>query len=314
MKTVRADMKVFIEERIKFYQKDMSNLKQTVNHWLEYHKANLTTKDEELSFNIYLKNLKTITKNPDLMLLQILEQTRRYERMYLLPSLPPMERKTFRSALSAIKNIKLKVRGEALGKVLAKRRSECTAALALYCRPEEIIKDSLSKTLFFASSVYPIEVLAKHLEKKGFHPARVYGDTNKDLTKIIDQFHTDPNLNPVCATMQSLSEAVPVTAASTVVLLNRPFRQAAYEQVVARADRMGQKYPVTVIEPTLNTGTEPNVSSRTDEILAEVRGLINELVGEEFSGPKIEDREYLDLINAAEEDPILQRIDEIMGL
>lgn len=314
MATVRKDMKSFIEERIKFYQKDMNNLRQIVNDQLNYHKAHLNTKEEEKAFNTYLKHLKVISRNPDLMLQEPLEYTRKYERTKLLPSLIPTERKSFKSALSAIKNIKLKVRGEALGKILAKRRSECTAALALYCKPEDILKDSLSKTLFFSTSVYPVETLAKFLENKGFQPVRVFGDANKNLTKLIDDFHKDPNLNPICATMQSLSEAVPVTAASTVVLLNRPFRQSMYEQVVARADRMGQIHPVTVIELTLDTQGEPNVSSRTDEILAEVRMLISELVGVEFAGPDMEEREYLPIINAAEQDPSLVKIDELMGL
>lgn len=314
MSTVREDMRKYIEERVLFYQKDMNNLRSIVNKWLEYHKGTLTTKDQERAFDRYLKDLKVISRNPDKMISELQANTRRYERMFLLPSLPPMERKSFKNALSAIKNIKLKVRGEALGKVLARRRAECAAALGLYCKPEQILKESLSKTLFFASSVYPVETLAKDLERKGFKPARVYGENNKDLTKIMTAFKTDPELNPICATMQSLSEAVPVIEASTIVLLNRPFRQAMFEQIVARADRNGQIHPVTVIEPTLDTGNEPNVSSRTDEILSEVRTLISELVGNDFAGPDPEDRVYLPLIDAAEEDPILQRADEIMGL
>ena len=128
---------------------------------------------------------------------------------------------------------------------------------------------------------------------------------------MMRQFEKDPQINPVCATMQSLSEAVPVTAASTVVLLNRPWRQAMYEQVVARADRLGQIYPVTVYEPTLDTGGEPNVSSTTDDILGYVREAINAIVGPEFAGPDPGEREYQAVIDASREDTPLLDLDQL---
>lgn len=301
MSTVREEMKEFIKERIIFHQEHLNEYKRIINKWLDYHETKLHSRIEKRLFSEYEKNLKILIRTPDLTLKEIQEKTRQYERRILLPSLPPTERRSFKNALSAVKNIKLKVRGEALGKVLGKRRSECAAALAKYCQPDLIMKESLSKTLFFASSVLPIKVLHDHLKDMGFEPILVYGATNKNLTDNIERFTKDPNINPVCATMQSLSEAVPVTAASTIVLLNRPFRQAHWEQVVSRADRLGQQHPVTIIEVTLDTGDEPNVSSTTDAILANVRELINEIVGEGFAGPDPDERVYLEAIDASQE-------------
>lgn len=314
MSSVREEMKEFIVQRLEFYQKNIKEYRRIVNKWFDYHETKLKTKQERQAFSKYQKSLKMIMNAPDMMLTQALGDTRAYERSKLIPSLPPLERRNFRNALSAVKNIKLKVRGEALGTILAKRRSECAAALALYCKPDEIMKESLSKTLFFASSVLPVKVLAKYLEEEGFEPLQVFADNNAQLTQMIDRFDNDPHVNPICATMQSLSEAVPVTSASTVVLLNRPFRQATWDQVVARADRLGQKHPVTVIEVTLDTGDEPNVSSTTDAILANVRELINELVGPDFAGPPIEEREYKQTIDASNEQAVVIYEDEKMGL
>ena len=248
------------------------------------------------------------------MLIETMAAAKSYERSRLFPSLPPIERKAFRNALSAVKNIKLKVRGEALGIILAKRRSECAAALALYCQPEVHIKESLSKTMFFASSVLPVKTLENKLRQMGFEPMSIYAGTNANLTRNIEDFTNDPNINPIIATMQSLSEAVPVTAASTVVLLNRAYRQATWDQVVARSWRIGQKHPVTIIEVTLDTGGEPNVSSTTDDILASVRELINGLVGEEFAGPDPDERQYKELIDASKEDPAILKQDELVIL
>lgn len=312
METVREEMKEFIIQRLAHYDSEMKSLRATANQWLDYHETKITTRIDRREFDQYLKDIKVISKNPDLMIKEVLDRARKYERTKLIPSLPPTSRRAFRHALSAIKNIKLKVRGEALGTVLSQRRAECAAALALYCKPEEIIKESLSKTLFFASSVLPIKTLATDLEKKGLQPLLVYGGTNSQLVSIMQQFATNPNINPVCATMQSLSEAVPVIAASTIVLLNRPYRQAVYDQIVARADRLGQLHQVTVIETTLDTGGVPNVSSRTDEILSNVREIITALIGEEFGGPSADDREYRDVIDASELDPAVADIDELM--
>lgn len=313
MSTVREDMKQYIVERLKFYEGEMKKYRDTVSHWLYYHESTLTTKIQQREFDQYRKYLKIIARNPDRMMVELLPFTRTYERSKLIPSLPPMNRRDFKAALSAIKSIKLKVRGEALGKVLSARRAECTAALALYCKPTEIIKESLSKTLFFSAAVLPVATLAKYLEEEGFNPMMVYGGTNARLTQMIEQFTYDPNINPICATMRSLSEAVPVTAASTVVLLDRPFRQAAWDQVVARADRLGQQFPVTVIEVTLDTGGLPNVSTRTDEILANVRELINVIVGPSFAGPDPSDREYAEAIDASIEDPDVETLDDILA-
>jgi hypothetical protein len=314
MSTVREEMKAFIEERVEIYRGKIKEMRKTVQKYMDYHENTLTTKAERKAFNQYQKNLKIIMRAPDLMLTEVLTAARTYERTKLLPSIPPVNRSEFRNALSAVKNIKLKVRGEALGTVLAKRRSECAAYLGVYCKPDQIMKESLSKTLFFASSVLPVKVLGRHLEKMGFEPLLVFADTNADLTKNIERFTEDPNVNPICATMQSLSEAVPVTAASTVVLLNRPYRQATYDQVIARADRLGQVHPVTIVEVTLDTGGEPNVSSTADDILASVREYINVIVGPEFAGPDPDEREYKEVIDASGEKHSIDLNDDEMGL
>ena len=312
--SVRLEMKEFIEQRLEFYKTNIAEYRRIVSKWMDYHETKLKSRYDRKLFDVYQQNLKIIMRAPDLMLTETMAAARIYERTKLFPSLPATERRAFRNALSAVKNIKLKVRGEALGTILSKRRSECAAMLGIYCKPDEIMKESLSKTLFFASSVLPIQTLEKKLTVMGFEPLAVYADTNSQLVQMMERFDNDPNVNPICATMQSLSEAVPVISASTVVLLNRPFRQATFDQVIARADRLGQKYPVTIIEVTLDTGGEPNVSSTTDAILANVRELINDIVGSGFSGPSMDERQYKDVIDASKEDPVLLYHDEKLGL
>jgi len=312
MSTVREDMKAFIAERLKFYEPKMKEYRAYVQKWLDHHEKRLRTKEDKRRFQEYLRCIKLISRNMDKMMIDEMAFAKKYERQHLMPDIPLHERKIFRAKLSAIKNIKLKVRGEALGTVLSKRRSDCAAMLAVHCKPEKIIKESKSKTLFFASSVRPMKLLAESLRSKGFKPALVYGGTNTDLTRIMHAFENDPDVNPVCATMQSLSEAVPVTAASTIVLANRPFRQATWDQVVARADRIGQIHEVTVYELTLDTGNVPNVSSTTDDILAMVRDEISALIGPEFSGPELDERDIEKAIDLSlESDEAMKQQEEL---
>jgi hypothetical protein len=314
LSTIKEEMREFIVERVKLYETQIKVHREIVKQGLDAHEKLLRNRAEGKLFDVYRKNLKVIMNTPDRVMTEAVTMTRIYERTKLFPMMAPRDRREFRNALSAVKNIKLKVRGEALGIVLSKRRSECSAVLGLFCKPDVIMKESLSKTIFFASSVRPVKVLDAFLRSKGFEPLPVYADTNAQLVAMMDRFDNDPNANPVIATMQSLSEAVPVISASTIVLLNRPFRSGHYDQVVARADRLGQIHPVTIIEVTLDTDGEPNVSSRTDEILAEVRLQINTLIGKDFAGPDPSEREYSDLIDASDENQIVVESDEKMGL
>jgi hypothetical protein len=306
MSTVRSEMKEFIKERLDFYSGSMKEYRAIVDKWLLYHERKLETRAQKKAFDKYKTDIKVLSKNPDLMLTEIMASAKSYERSQLLPSLPPHERRAFRNALSTVKSLKLKVRGEALGQIIGKRRAECAEALGLYCKPEEIIKDSLSKTLFFSSAVQPILSLGKYLDDQGINSIRVYAGTNNQLSKMMHDFDTDPNIDACLATMKSLSEAVPVTSASTVCFLNRPFRDAQSQQTISRAFRLGQKFPVTVINVTLDTGDEPNVSSTTDDILRIVRDEISVLIGPEFIAYNDGETELLPIIDHA---PVSQEFD-----
>ena len=295
MSTVRKDMKDYIAERIKYYEPKMKEYREFVDKWLIHHERLLTTRDERRNFEKYRTSIKLISRNIDKVMTDEMAYAKKYETEKLFPDIPRDQRKIFRARLSAIKNIKMKVRGEALGTVLSKRRSECAAALAVYCKPENLLKQSLSKTLFFSSSVYPVKMLNEYLKKKGFSPLLVYGGTNTELTRMMYEFDHNPDVNPICATLQSLSEAVPVTSASMVVFINRPFRQAIGELV-------------------LDTGNEPNVSSTTDAILASVREDIALLIGPEFAGPDPDERIIEESVDASTSSDEAMHQDEELGL
>lgn len=284
--TVKEEMKDFILERVKFYQSDMNKYRDQFDECLDEYYATLRTHQEKKDYNHYrdvvkqLRNVSAKGGRPDM---QTLAWCKQYEETKILPRLSAESRKKFKQTRSIVKALVLKVQGEALGRILDKRRTECITDLALNCNLPEIINDAIAKTIVFSTRVGPIETAAKRLEEQGYTPQRVYADTNKDLTKLITEFTDNPDINPICATFQSLSTAVPIIAANTIVMLDLPPRDYMYAQAVARANRLGQKNPVFVIEVLLDTKGEPNISTRMDEIVSWSREQVAALLGDDFA-------------------------------
>lgn len=87
--------------------------------------------------------------------------------------------------------------------------------------------------------------------------------------------------NPLLATIQSLSTAVPIICANTVIFLNQPFRSNDKEQAIARVARLGQDEQTYVWDVLLDTKGVPNISTRSDEILQWSMEQVAIIMGEE---------------------------------
>ena len=191
----------------------------------------------------------------------------KYEKMKIIPTLSKEDKEKFKDTKSIVKYVKLKILGECLGNVVSRVRIDCNIDICKHIDFKALLESTPKKTLVFTSYVGVINALQEKLPQDGFDARFVYAKTNSTLTSIIKEFDTKEEVNPLVATFDSLSTAVPILSASCVLMCNQPWRSYIKDQAVARANRIGQDTQVTVYVIVLDTGTEPNVSSRALDVV-----------------------------------------------
>lgn len=285
--TVRMTMRDYVRERMEHYRKNEALYHDHYFAGIALYEKWLFTSGsntEKAQYQTYQDYIKTIRKGFDSKTMKVESvYCNAFEKNNILPLLEGDFKKNFKKAKSVYKYVELTILGEALGLVLAKIREQCNIDIALgienavmsnnatnekhIVSVSDLINDATKKTIFFTNFVGVVSALEERLKSLGFKPLVVYGDTNKDLPKITKEFAENPDANPLIATFQSLSTAVPLTMANRVVMLNSPWRPHDYVQAESRAARLGQDSPVSVIDVFLDTKGVPNVSTRSKEVL-----------------------------------------------
>jgi SNF2 family DNA or RNA helicase len=277
---VREEMKDFIVQRMRYYEQNMHLFVDIYEEGLEEFEKTLKSDAQKQEYRTYRSYVQQIRANYDPALMkEMVVFCNKYEKNVIMPTLPKDLRDAFKNARSVVKYYFLKVQGEALGGILGRKRAQCAVDLVAHADLPMMIDNSASKSLIFSSYVSVVKTTQEYLKKEGYEPVVVYADTNKNLSKIIAQFTNDRNIDPLVATYDSLSTAVPILAASTVILLNAPFRDYEYTQAVSRVDRLGQMHPVTIWNVYLDTGTKPNLSTRSKDILKWSKEQVEQILG-----------------------------------
>ena len=281
---IKAEMKVYIAERIKFYNAHMKEYIAIYDKAIRTYADTVKTKEDQLEFKKYLEGIKSIRAGYDPKAHKdILPFCNNFETKKIAPVLSSQMKKDFKDARSVVKYVDLKVLGEALGNVLTKRRAECHRDMIAYSGLDEIARDADKKMLCFSDYVDVIKEADRYFRAAGFEPDMVYGETVKDITPIVNRFKSDPNINPLLATSKTMSAGVTLVNCSVIVLLNLPFRQYLHEQMIARIFRIGQDAQTYVYECILDTGAIPNVSSRSLDILEWSRDQVSLIMGKDMS-------------------------------
>lgn len=281
---VRAEMKAFIDERLNHYKNNIRIYREHYQDGINAFKETLKTKEQIEAFKTYQRYFDTIASGYDPKTMQIeTKYCNTYELKTIIPAIPQQLRNPFKNARSVLKYMDLKVLGEALGGILGRKRSKCHIDMVPYMQLPEIIDGAEKKTVIFTSYVEVVDAISNELKSKDYQPVLVYGDTNRDLNSLVSKFDKSPEINPLIATYQSLSTAVPLIMANTAVFVNPPFRDHELTQARARVDRLGQDTPVVFYHIELDTGDEPNVSTRARDIMEWSREQVAQILGKSYS-------------------------------
>ena len=305
LSTIREEMKKYIRERTAFYNEFRDEYIEEYFEGIEEFKANLGSNFDtkmQIALDEYLAKTKELHNgyNPTSPVhKQYIIDCNYFEDKVIIPILSNKTKKTFRKAKSVYKYVELTIIGETLGNVIGRKRTECNKAIVeamaksftvvneesketYETNLSEVIRDAEAKTLIFTDYVDVLKRCNEILIEEGFHPITIFGETTTTigLSNQVKQFKENSKINPLITTFKTLSEAVPLTEANTVIFLNLPFRSGTYDQAVKRANRIGQTKDVHLYEVTLDTGNEENISTRNLDILKWSEEQVSILMGD----------------------------------
>lgn len=303
--TIREEMKKYIRERTAFYHEFRDDYIEEYFEGIEEFKVNLGSNFDskmQIALDEYLAKTKELHDgyNPTSPVhKQYIIDCNYFEDKVIIPILSNKTKKIFRKAKSVYKYVELTIIGETLGNVIGRKRTECNKAIVEAMAKSftvvneesketyetnlgEVIRDAEAKTLIFTDYVDVLKRCDEILTEEGFHPITIFGETTTTigLSNQVKQFKENSKINPLITTFKTLSEAVPLTEANTVIFLNLPFRSGTYDQAVKRANRIGQTKDVHLYEVTLDTGGEENISTRNLDILKWSEEQVSILMGD----------------------------------
>lgn len=281
LSAIRAEMMDFITERVAYYNKVLPDY---VNDWQKYvsHYRSWVKGDplEEMELEQYIETVNHFRKHgynnfTDADKSKFCHKVEtKIER-----ELRGDDLKYFRNIKSAVKYVGLKIRGEALGRVLSKARMEAVRDIIEHADLLTRINAVQKKTVIYTSYIEVIRELMNHFEKIGVKSAYVHGENSSDIDKIVNQFRDDKDLNPLITTFNTLREGYPLIMANQLILMNAPFRSYELKQTIARIYRKGQDAECFVYLIDLDTGNEENITSRSIDIMEWSKEQVDILLG-----------------------------------
>jgi hypothetical protein len=278
---ITRKMAAFTAERLVYYKDLEKEHKAFYYGILDAHEAQLKSGAAKADYIAYRHNLKTVIHygGDARFCADEVTAVNRYENTEIVPTLERDSAKQFKDIRSAVKYVMLKIRGECLGRVVAKERMRAHFDMVPFIDFQPILDSSEKKTVVFTSFVEVLERLQTILAKEGLETVSVYGKTNNVLSATLKRFEKDDDINPLLATYKSLSTAVPLLMADVVVLIDAPFRDYILQQTISRTSRLGATTRTTVHVFSLDTGDQPNISTRSFDILKWSQTQIEAIIG-----------------------------------
>lgn len=278
---IRDRMFAFTKERLEYYANRKKEDEKFFYGLLDKYYAGLNRIDRN-DYNEYMRSLGTVIRyqGDSTLCSREVIYCNRYESTKILPWIKDKADKArFKDVKSVIKYVRLKVQGECLGRIVGGARIAAHVSLCKYIDYPALIRSTDKKVAVFTSFVDVLEALKEHFKKLDLHALFVYAETNKNLFNILNEFKTNPEANPLVATVKSLGTAVPLTTADVLVLIDVPFRDYHLQQIISRISRLDETSQTYVYTCVLDTGDVPNISTRTVDILKWSQQQVAEITG-----------------------------------
>lgn len=267
LESVAKAMKEFIAERISYYDNRKIEDYAHYDRILRQHEQMLSTEELRKAYRAYQGDVNIIRRGDLMNSKEEIKASNVYEKNQIIPYLSPEDKKIFEEVKTIYKYVVLKIQGECLGKVLGRYRIDACIAVAKAFDYSKYIESTEKKTLVYTNYIESLQEAERAVKAQGYDPLAVYGATNKDINSILRDFENKPEINPLLATFKSLSTAIPLTTADLLIMLDVPFRDYVAAQTIARIHRLGKDTQTRVLICKLDTGSEPNISGRTLDIL-----------------------------------------------
>lgn len=201
------------------------------------------------------------------------------------------QRSIYREVMAAIKtNIdKIAVSPNPLAQLIRLRQATgCPAILsesitesAKMDRMVELVEElaeSGQKAIVFSNWEEMTKVARERL--KQFKPAYITGQT-KDRQGEVEKFQNDPTCQVIVGTIGAMGTGLTLTAATTVIFLDKPWNMANTEQAEDRAHRIGTTGTVNIItlvcKDTIDERIEEIIETKKDLAEALVDGKLDKL-------------------------------------
>lgn len=278
--SVRKAMKDYIVERMKYYQAREKEDLAFYTRCLEIHEQQLKTAKEKQDYQLYRTYVSRIQRTGQYSEVpEEIKYCKQYEFNVISKSLSQADVKPFRAVCAVIKYLPLKIQGEVLGNVVGKMRIQAHVAMCKYIPFFDIAESTKKKTVVFTSFVDVLQSAFDACKEQGLAPTLVYGKTTSNIAAIVQKFGEDKRINPLIATYDSLSTAVPLVMADTMIMVNAPFRSYIQDQAISRIHRLRQDSQTRVYQCYLDTGNESNISSRSLDIMTWSQQQVEEMTG-----------------------------------
>lgn len=276
---VKQAVKDFVEARIEHYKLEMPGIVKRVNELLDIYASQVKDEDWD-EYRNYRRMIDTMHKRFNSMAHKdYLPICKNYEKNHIALTQDKATEIEFRKLISRYKYVSLVIRGEALGRVVTRKRIDAVKSMIPHIDFKATIDSAEAKSLFFTNHVDVVEAAGERLVGLGYKPELIYGKTAKDIDAAIDRMATGPQ-NPAVATYKLLSTATPMIMCNAVNLIDMPFRDYTRDQAISRIDRLGQRYTVRIYKYLLDTKGEKNITDRTLDIVEWSKSMVDAIMGD----------------------------------